>query len=300
MNDRSAREINDRQLQRPCGCVGIFFQLFDRNCRFSKKQFPKKLLLPACLKQSSKKFGGDEKKPKLRLIADENCGGFPNAKNNGMTDTHCERSGSKPQKASASKPWSNVADKLGARVGRYDKNDKDFEMAKIKSSEPGLQRFRAKCALTYPTRHFSPLEDEADLVGNSLDHHSTDSYLSSSPNSRSKARSIGQKTGFVQHHDPLDKFSAVMRLFVNQIAISLDDIPSSPNGFSTPASSSIFSCLSSRAQTSKRDSKASALCLVGLPQSSLSYLLANTASDLSCETLSSSAERASFLAYLVS
>ncbi|PHT30609.1 hypothetical protein CQW23_29789 [Capsicum baccatum] len=57
----------------------------------------------------------------------------------------------------------------------------DFEMAEIKSSELGLQRFRAKCALTYPTRYFSPLEDEEDLVGNSLDHHSTDSYLSSSP-----------------------------------------------------------------------------------------------------------------------
>ncbi|PHT46550.1 hypothetical protein CQW23_15708 [Capsicum baccatum] len=62
----------------------------------------------------------------------------------------------------------------------------DFEMAEINSSEPNLQRFRAKCALSYPTRYFSPLEDEADLVGNSLDHHSTDSYLSSSPNSSSK------------------------------------------------------------------------------------------------------------------
>ena len=124
-----------------------------------------------------------------------------------MTDTRCESkremkapslvarlmglesmlagSGSKPQKASASETWSNVADKLGARPGGSDKEDMDFEMAEIKSSEPGLQRFRAKCALTYPTRYFSPLEDEADLVGNSLDHHSTDSYLSSSPNSSS-------------------------------------------------------------------------------------------------------------------
>ncbi|PHT30139.1 hypothetical protein CQW23_30247 [Capsicum baccatum] len=69
-------------------------------------------------------------------IADENSGGFPNAKNNGMTDTRCEGkremkapslvarimglesmpagSSSKPQKASASETWSNVADKLGA------------------------------------------------------------------------------------------------------------------------------------------------------------------------------------------
>ncbi|KAK6128495.1 hypothetical protein DH2020_037779 [Rehmannia glutinosa] len=34
------------------------------------------------LKQASKKFGGDEKQPKLRLIADENSGGFPTTKNN--------------------------------------------------------------------------------------------------------------------------------------------------------------------------------------------------------------------------
>ncbi|XP_047260699.1 uncharacterized protein LOC124893916 [Capsicum annuum] len=105
-------------------------------------------------------------------------------------------SGSKPQKASASETWSNVADKLGARPGESDKEDMDFEVAEIKSLELGLRRFRAKCALTYPTRYFSPLEDEADLVGNSLDHHSsgcvleaaflTDSYLSSSPNSSSK------------------------------------------------------------------------------------------------------------------
>ncbi|XP_047260978.1 uncharacterized protein LOC124894301 isoform X2 [Capsicum annuum] len=104
--------------------------------------------------------------------------------------------GSKPQKASASETWSNVADKLGARPGGSDKEDMDFEMAEIKSLELGLRRFRAKCALTYPTRYFSPLEDEADLVGNALDHHSsgcvleaaflTDSYLSSSPNSSSR------------------------------------------------------------------------------------------------------------------
>ncbi|KAM3339620.1 putative protein isoform X2 [Capsicum galapagoense] len=226
MNDSSAREMNDslaaiteRQPQRPCGCVGIFFQLFDRKRRFAKKLFPKKLLSPACLKQASKKFGGDEKQPKLRLIADENSGGFPNAKNNGMTDTRCESkremkgpslvarlmglesmpagSGSKPQKASASETWSNVADKLGARPGGSDKEDMDFEMAEIKSLEPGLQRFRAKCALTYPTRYFSPLEDEADLVGNSLDHHSTDSYLSSSPNSSSKDKVLAESVDSV-------------------------------------------------------------------------------------------------------
>ncbi|PHU10991.1 Zinc finger A20 and AN1 domain-containing stress-associated protein 8, partial [Capsicum chinense] len=106
-----------------------------------------------CLKQASKKFGGDEKQPKLRLMADENSGGFPNGKNNGMTDTRCESkrqmkspslvarlmglesmpagSGSKPQKASASETWSNVADKLGARPGGSDKKDVDFEMGSL-------------------------------------------------------------------------------------------------------------------------------------------------------------------------
>ncbi|PHU02204.1 hypothetical protein BC332_27455 [Capsicum chinense] len=134
MNDSSAREMNDslaaiteRQPQRPCGFVGIFFQLFDRNRRFAKKLFLKKL------------FSLD-------------------AKNNGMTDTRCESkhemkspslvarlmglesmpagSGIKPQKASASKTWSNVADKLGARPGGSDKEDMDFEIAELKSSEP--------------------------------------------------------------------------------------------------------------------------------------------------------------------
>ncbi|KAM3201740.1 hypothetical protein P3L10_029364 [Capsicum annuum] len=97
MNVSSAREINnslatitEKKPQRPCGCVGIFFQLFDRNRRFAKKVFPKKLLSPARLKQASKKFGGDEKQRKIRLIVDENSGGFPNAKNNGMTNTCCE------------------------------------------------------------------------------------------------------------------------------------------------------------------------------------------------------------------
>ncbi|PHU05626.1 hypothetical protein BC332_26448 [Capsicum chinense] len=215
----ASREMRERQPQMPCGCVGIFFQLFDRNRRFANKLFSKKLLSSTCLKQASKKFGGDEKQPKFRLIADENSVGFPNAKNNGMTNTRCESkremkapslvarlmglesrsagSGSKPQKASASETYSNVADKLGVRPGGSAKEDMDFEMAEIKSSEPGLQRFRAKCALTYPTRYFSPLEDEADLVGNSLDHHSTDSYLSSSPNSSSKDKLLAESVNSV-------------------------------------------------------------------------------------------------------
>ncbi|PHT29446.1 hypothetical protein CQW23_30951 [Capsicum baccatum] len=72
MNDSSAREMNERQPQSPCGCVGIYFQLFDRNRRFAKKLFPKKLL---------------------------------------------------------------SQDKLGARPGASDKEDMDFEIAEIKSSE---------------------------------------------------------------------------------------------------------------------------------------------------------------------
>ncbi|XP_051117824.1 uncharacterized protein LOC127242357 [Andrographis paniculata] len=75
------------------GCVGIFFQLFDWNRRFAKKKlFSKKLLPPADrLKPSSKKFCGDEKQPKIRLIADENKGGFPHGKscsNGGVDQKH--------------------------------------------------------------------------------------------------------------------------------------------------------------------------------------------------------------------
>ncbi|PHU02196.1 hypothetical protein BC332_27447 [Capsicum chinense] len=105
--------MNERQPQRPCGCVGIFFQLFDRNRRFTKKLFTKKLLSPACLKQASKKFGGDEKQPKLRLDQAVS-----------------------PKRLQLLKLKSNVADKLGARPGGSDKEDMDFEMAEIKSSEP--------------------------------------------------------------------------------------------------------------------------------------------------------------------
>lgn len=84
MSDTTASSlaIIEKRPHRP-GCVGIFFQLFDWNRRFAKKKlFSKKLLPPARVKQATKKFGGDEKLPKLRLIADENSGGFPNAKKN--------------------------------------------------------------------------------------------------------------------------------------------------------------------------------------------------------------------------
>lgn len=254
----SSWAITEKKPQRPGGCVGIFFQLFDWNRRFAKKKlFPKKLLSPARFKQASKKFGGDEKQPKLRLIANENSGGFPNSKNNGMINTRCESKremkapslvarlmglesmpagpGSKSKKASASEVESNMVEKLGARRGGSDKEDMDFEKAEIKRElrpqklqkiglserrsvsrfsaealqlrtvlsrprkhqpklvspvksprnvsgrnasrligaatrilEPGLQKSRAKCALTYP-RYFSPLEDKPDLAPHHLE-----------------------------------------------------------------------------------------------------------------------------------
>ncbi|KAK1269911.1 hypothetical protein QJS04_geneDACA018529 [Acorus gramineus] len=86
MNERSSMSTalavpDKRTTQRPGGCVGIFFQLLDWNRRLAKKKlFSKKLLPPVRSKWVSKKFGGDEKRPKLLLIADENRGGFPNPK----------------------------------------------------------------------------------------------------------------------------------------------------------------------------------------------------------------------------
>ncbi|KAF5203595.1 Dnaa initiator-associating protein [Thalictrum thalictroides] len=92
MNDISEKSsssnlaIVEKKPQRPGGCVGIFFQLFDWNKRLAKKKlFSKKLLPPARAKRASKKFGGDDKLPtaKLLLIAEENRGGFPNVKKSG-------------------------------------------------------------------------------------------------------------------------------------------------------------------------------------------------------------------------
>ncbi|KAM3339316.1 hypothetical protein P3S68_029185 [Capsicum galapagoense] len=86
------------------------------------KLFQKKLLSPACLKQASKNFGGDEKQPKLRLIANENSRGFPNAKNNGMTDTRCEskremKAPSLVARLMGLESMPAGSDKLGARIG---------------------------------------------------------------------------------------------------------------------------------------------------------------------------------------
>ncbi|RID74601.1 hypothetical protein BRARA_B01691 [Brassica rapa] len=71
--------ITEKRPSRLSGCVGVFFQLFDWNRRFSKKKlFSRKSLLPG--KQASKRFGGNDKllKSKLNLIDDENRGSFPN------------------------------------------------------------------------------------------------------------------------------------------------------------------------------------------------------------------------------
>ncbi|KAL7607930.1 hypothetical protein Lser_V15G12516 [Lactuca serriola] len=83
----SSLAITENKPRRTGGCVGIFFQLFDWNRRFAKKKlFSKRLLPPDRAKEASKKFGGDEKLPKLRLIADENSGGFPNMNKNGVSN----------------------------------------------------------------------------------------------------------------------------------------------------------------------------------------------------------------------
>ncbi|KAJ1443230.1 DUF3741-associated sequence motif [Sesbania bispinosa] len=84
MNDSTVKSlaIADKKVQKPGGCVGIFFQLIDWKRRLSKKKlFSKKLLPPA----RAKKFRGDEKMPssKLHLIANENSGGFPSARKSG-------------------------------------------------------------------------------------------------------------------------------------------------------------------------------------------------------------------------
>lgn len=83
ISGQTSLAIVEKRSQRPGGCVGIFFQLFDWNKRLAKKKlFSKKLLPPVRLRKPSKKFGGDEKLPKFCLIADENSGGFPHAKKN--------------------------------------------------------------------------------------------------------------------------------------------------------------------------------------------------------------------------
>ncbi|CAN8243637.1 unnamed protein product [Cochlearia groenlandica] len=69
------KAITEKRPNRLSGCVGVFLQLFDWNRRFSKKKlFSRKSLLTG--KQSSKRFGGNDKllKSKLNMIDDENRG----------------------------------------------------------------------------------------------------------------------------------------------------------------------------------------------------------------------------------
>nr|XP_043638672.1 uncharacterized protein LOC122609795 [Erigeron canadensis] len=84
----TALAVSENRPRKSGGCVGIFFQLFDWNKRFAKKRLFSKRLLPPPdrAKEASKKFGGDEKLPKLRLIADENSGGFPNKTKCGVSN----------------------------------------------------------------------------------------------------------------------------------------------------------------------------------------------------------------------
>ncbi|MED6217357.1 hypothetical protein PIB30_016980 [Stylosanthes scabra] len=81
-NSSSCLAIAEKKAQKPGGCSGIFFQLFEWKRKLAKKKlFSKKLLPPA----RAKRFKGDEKMPnsKIHLIANENSGGFPSAKKGG-------------------------------------------------------------------------------------------------------------------------------------------------------------------------------------------------------------------------
>ncbi|KAL1812581.1 uncharacterized protein LOC108228003 [Daucus carota subsp. sativus] len=77
----SVLAITEKKAQRASGggCGGIFFQLFDWNRRFAKKKLFSNKLLPL----GSKKFGTDDKLPKLRLMCDEKGEAFSNGKKNG-------------------------------------------------------------------------------------------------------------------------------------------------------------------------------------------------------------------------
>ncbi|KAK9271751.1 hypothetical protein L1049_002114 [Liquidambar formosana] len=162
MNDTAGKTssslaITEKRPHRPGGCVGIFFQLFDWNRRLAKKKlFSRKLLPPARAKQASKKFGGNEKLPtaKLHLIADENRGGFPNVKKNGVHGVNTERKHEmrapslvarlmglesmpavqrdKPKKALGAEVYANVDEKFEGSHGGSDKEDVSLEKGQMK------------------------------------------------------------------------------------------------------------------------------------------------------------------------
>ncbi|CAN0896603.1 hypothetical protein LINGRAHAP2_LOCUS18596 [Linum grandiflorum] len=97
--------------QKPGGCVGIFFHLFDWNRRFAKRKlFSKKLLPPPARTEHppSVKFAADEKMPKSKphlVLADGKSGGYP--KKNGS------RSCTELQKKQEMRPPSLVAKLMG-------------------------------------------------------------------------------------------------------------------------------------------------------------------------------------------
>ncbi|KAH9306130.1 hypothetical protein KI387_010534 [Taxus chinensis] len=105
MNDTPGKTLSsltggDKQHPKLGRCVGVFFQMFDWNKKFTgKKLFSNRLLPAERPKQVSKKYN-DEKLPmaKLLLIADENRGGFPNTKKNSSSvcptseGVHCSSS----------------------------------------------------------------------------------------------------------------------------------------------------------------------------------------------------------------
>ncbi|KAK1357496.1 Futsch light chain LC(F) like [Heracleum sosnowskyi] len=71
----SALAINEKKTQRTGGCVGIFLQLFDWKKRFANKKFSSnKLLSLDSAQHGSKRFGADDKLPKLRLMSNEKNG----------------------------------------------------------------------------------------------------------------------------------------------------------------------------------------------------------------------------------
>ncbi|KAA8547790.1 hypothetical protein F0562_004219 [Nyssa sinensis] len=156
MNDTAGKTasslaITEKKPHKPGGCVGIFFQLFDWNRRFAKKKlFSKKLLPPARAKQASKKFPGDEKLPKLRLIADENSGGFPNLKKNGTSEQKDETRApslvarlmgleslptvqqDKPKKASVSESGCDRVEKFVNNHSGFTEEDLNLEKGNLK------------------------------------------------------------------------------------------------------------------------------------------------------------------------
>ncbi|PHU26843.1 hypothetical protein BC332_05175 [Capsicum chinense] len=90
-------------------------------------------------------------------IVDENSGGFPNAKNNGMTNTRCE------SKREIKAPCL-VARLMGLESMPAGSGNMDLEMAEIKSLEPGLRRFRVPHHLESP----NPCVDSKILKGTSV------------------------------------------------------------------------------------------------------------------------------------